>query len=270
MRKSRENFKGLTWLTAGALLLAAAVPVTSAAASDSDQWEYDAMIYLWGAGMDGTTQTGADFDISFNDILDDLNMAFMGTFVARKSKWSFLADAIYLDISQSDGGSETIPILGGAIDITRTVDIDVDMKSWIATFGAGYNVIDNERATLDLVGGARYFWVDLETKLNLSYSGEFLQTSRKEKESESDQVWDGIVGVRGQIKLNNNWYLPYYADVGTGGSQSTWQAMAGVGYKFKWGDVLLVYRYLDYNFDSDFILDDLNVSGPALGARFRF
>ena len=73
-----------------------------------------------------------------------------------------------------------------------------------------------------------------------------------------------------QINLDKNWYLPYYADVGTGGSQSTWQALAGVGYQFKWGDVLLAYRYLDYNFDSDFLLDDINMSGPALGARFRF
>ena len=146
------------------------------------------------------------------------------------------------------------------------------MKAWITTFGAGYNVVDNEKATLDLVGGARYFWLDVDIKLDLSIkgSGGRLNTSRKEKVSDSDHVWDGIVGVRGQINLNKNWYLHYYADIGTGGSQSTWQAMAGVGYNFKWGDVLLAYRYLDYNFDSDFILDDLSISGPALGARFRF
>ena len=106
---------------------------------------------------------------------------------------------IYLDISQSDGGSETIPILGGALDITKTVDTDVGMKAWITTFGAGYNVVDNERATLDLVGGARYFWLDVDVKLDLSIkgSGGRLNTSRKEKVSDSDHVWDGIVGVRG-------------------------------------------------------------------------
>jgi hypothetical protein len=179
-------------------------------------------------------------------------------------------DAVYLDISQSDGGSETIPILGGAVNVTRTVDTDITMKSWITTFGAGYNVVDNDRATLDLIGGARYFWIDVDVKLNLSRDGEFLQTSRQVKVSESDHVWDGIVGVRGMINLDKNWYMPYYADVGTGGSQSTWQAMAGVGYQFKWGDVVLAYRYLDYNFDSDFALDDMNISGPLLGARFRF
>ena len=272
MCRSRKNMKPLAWLAAGALSLVTAIPVTAAAATDSDQWEYDATLYLWGAAIDATTQTGGDIDLSFNDILKDLDMTFMGSFGAHKGKWSLLADAVYMDISQSDGGSETIPILGGAVNLTKNVDTDVSMKSWITTFGAGYNVIDNERGTVDLLGGARYLWLDVDIKLDLSIKGseDRLITSRKEKVSESDHVWDGIIGVRGKINLDKNWYLPYYVDVGTGGSQSTWQAMAGVGYTFKWGDVLLAYRYLDYNFDSDFMLDDMNISGPALGARFRF
>ena len=101
------------WLAAGAMLLLTVLPVTAAAAGSSDQWEYEAMIYLWGAGLDATTQTGGDIDISFSDIIDDLDLTFMGTFGAHKGKWSLLADVIYLDISQSDGGSETIPIVGG-------------------------------------------------------------------------------------------------------------------------------------------------------------
>ena len=272
MRRIFENSLSVAWLAAGVLLLSTTSPVAADTAGEGDRWAYDAMIYLWGSGIDATTQTGGDIDMSFNDILDDLDMAFMGSFGAHKGKWSLLADAIYMDISQSGGGSETIPILGGAVDVTRTVDTDITMKSWITTIGAGYNLVDNEKATLDLVGGARYLWIDVGIKLDLSIkgSGGMLNTSRKQKVSESDHVWDGIVGVKGQISLGDKWYLPYCADVGAGSSETTWQAMAGVGYNFKWGDVLLVYRYLDYDFDSDFILDDLSMSGPALGARFRF
>lgn len=270
MRKTTENSKSRTGLVAGAFMLATALPVATVAGSDSDQWTYDATIYLWGAGIKGTTPTGGDIDMSFSDILKDLDMTFMGGFGAHKGKWSLLADVIYMDLSQSDSGKETIPVLDGAVTITKTVDTDVGMKAWITTFGAGYNVIDNERATVDLLGGARYVNLDVDIKLKLTLAGEELQTSRKAKVSESDNVWDGIVGVRGKYKINDKWYLPYYADIGTGSSDLTWQAMAGVGYQFKWGDVLLAYRYLDYNFDSDFILDDLNISGPALGARFRF
>ena len=270
MHRTPEIRRPVAWLAAGAILLSTVLPATATAASDSDQWEYEALIYLWGAGMDATAQTGADIEISFDDILDGLDLAFMGTFGAHKGKWSLLADAIYLDISQDDGGSETIPILGGAAEVTRSVDVDVDMKSWITTFGAGYNVVNNERAALDLVGGARYLWLDADIKLDLAREGELLQTSKQVKVSDSDSVWDGIVGLRGQYKINDNWFMPYYADIGTGESDLTWQAMAGVGYSFKWGDVLLAYRYLDYEFGSDFLMNDLTVSGVALGAKFRF
>ena len=86
MHRTAEISMPTAWLAAGAMLLSTALPVTASAASGSDQWEYDAMIYLWGAGIDATTQTGGDIDMSFSDILDDLDMTFMGGFGARKGK----------------------------------------------------------------------------------------------------------------------------------------------------------------------------------------
>jgi len=56
---------------------------------------------------------------------------------------------------QNGTGSETIPVLG-PLAITTTVEADIDMKAWITTFGGGYTVVETERVTLDLVGGARY------------------------------------------------------------------------------------------------------------------
>jgi hypothetical protein len=266
MHGSCEYRKSVARLAAGAMLLMTAMSVTAAAADGPDQWEYDAMIYLWAPGIDATTETGDDIDISLDDIINDLDIAFMGTLGARKGKWSLALDTIYLDISQDEGGSGSRPVLGA----TLKVDIDVGLKASISTFGGGYNLIDNDRATLDLIGGARYGWVDTDLKVKSDRTDPRLQLSRDIKVSDSQDNWDGIVGVRGELNLNDHWYMPYYADVGTGQSDLTWQALAGVGYKFKWGDVLLVYRHLDYEFDSGDLLEDLTVSGPALGARFYF
>jgi hypothetical protein len=47
------------------------------------------------------------------------------------------------------------------------------------------------------------------------------------------------------------------------------QAMTGIGYQFKCGDVLPVYRHLDYEFDADYLLMDLTISCPALGTRLK-
>ena len=46
--------------------------------------------------------------------------------------------------------------------------------------------------------------------------------------------------------------------------------MTGIGYQFKCGDILLVYRHLDYEFDADYLLKDLTICSPALGAIFKF
>jgi hypothetical protein len=82
-------------------------------------------------------------------------MTFMGGVAARNGKWSLLLDTVYLDMSQSGAGSETMPVLG-PLAITTTVETDIDMKTWITTFGGGYTVVETERVTLDLVGGTRY------------------------------------------------------------------------------------------------------------------
>ena len=64
--------------------------------------------------------------------------------------------------------------------------------------------------------------------------------------------------------------MPLRADIGTGDSSLTWQLTAGLGYSFSWGDLLFVYRHLEYQQDDGELLERLALSGPAFGASFRF
>ncbi|MFC1825261.1 hypothetical protein ACFL9T_21330, partial [Thermodesulfobacteriota bacterium] len=66
------------------------------------------------------------------------------------------------------------------------------------------------------------------------------------------------------------WYMPFYGDIGAGDSDLTWQAEAGFGYKFKHFDVVATYRYLDWDFEDNSAVDDLNISGPLIGIKFVF
>lgn len=34
------------------------------------------------------------------------------------------------------------------------------------------------------------------------------------------------------------WFVPYHFDIGVGESTLTWQAAVGLGYAFRWGDVV--------------------------------
>jgi hypothetical protein len=89
--------------------------------------------------------------------------------------------------------------------------------------------------------------------------------------SANSDIWDAIVGVHGTLKLGDGgWFLPYYLDIGTGGSKFTWQALAGVGYQFKWGDVVAAYRYLDYDLSDSKALSDLTLYGPLIGVTFHW
>ena len=79
-------------------------------------------------------------------------------------------------------------------------------------------------------------------------------------------------GTEGQAFLGSGqrWFLPWYLDAGTGDSDFTWQAMAGVGYQFDWGATVLSWRHLDYEFESDATFENLSFSGVLLGVTFRW
>ena len=222
-----------------------------------DGWEYDAAVYLWGAGIGGETATGSGIDVGFDDLLDNLKMAFMGSFGARKGRWGVMADAIYLDV----GNRSSFTVTSAAIP----VDADLDLKTWILEPAVTYAAIENETARLDVLGGARYLSMDMT--LDIDFGPPLSVQSRIDP---SMNVWDAIVGVKGLFDLTGNWYVPYYLDIGTGESDVTWQAMAGIGYRFSKLDLLATYRYLDWEFDDGSTVDSMTVSGPLVGIKFSF
>jgi len=120
---------------------------------------------------------------------------------------------------------------------------------------------------MEVLAGARYLW--LKPELDLHVTGPL--KSRDKSISDSGDVWDGIVGIRGNVNLDKNWYVPYYVDIGTGDSTLTWQWMAGFGCKVsKVVDIVAAWRYLSWKFDDNKVLDKLYINGPLVGVRFRF
>ena len=142
----------------------------------------------------------------------------------------------------------------------------ITVQAWVINLAGGYTVVDRDKIKLDLIGGARYLY--LEPGLDASANN----VSRSF--SDSGDVLDGIVGLRGRTPLSEKWYLSYYADIGTGDTDSTWQAVGGLNYSFQRVDAFAGYRYLKWNFDSNDtggkLFNDLDLSGPLVGARIRF
>ncbi len=250
--------KNTLYIAVTVLIMAVISLPLAADQSTSDRWNYGAEIYLWGAGIGGTTQAGDDIDILFSDLLDNLDMALMTKLAARKNKWTLFTDIIYMDVSASQKG--TANIIGRPVD-TKT---DVGLESWIVTSGGGYAISESDTTRLDLHGGVRYLWMKNEMKFDL---GEHVSR----KASGSEDIWDAIVGIRGNTRLNEKWYLTYYADMGAGESDITWQVAGAINYRFSKLDLTFGYRYLDWDFDEDTpVYSDLNIDGPYAGVKFFF
>ena len=237
--KTSKTIQMVVIVLAGLFMMAAAQTATA----QEQGWEFTADLYGWGASIGGRSATGTGIDIGIDDLIDNLEMGLMTSVGARKGKWSILTDVIYMDVDAGKHG------------------IDVGLQSWIVTPVVGYNLVQDGNIALDIVGGARYLW--LKSELDLSGVG-------GARFSDSGHVWDGIVGLKGEVTLAKNWYIPFYLDVGAGDSDLTWQALGGLAYKFKKFDVVAGYRYLDWEFDDNDVFDDLNLSGLYAGLKLQF
>ena len=234
---------------------------------DMGNWRSSLTMYGWFPSVDGTLNydlgSGGGVTVDAGDILDALDFAFMGAFETRNDQWSLLTDVIYLKLSA--GKTTMLGLPGGE---SLSADVDQDLDGWkIGVFG-GYNVYRTDQASMDAVLGVRYLTLDAEASLKIE--GPLPPELPGRQLARSTDVWDGVIGVRGQASVADRWFIPYHFDIGAGDSDLTWQALAGVGYEAGWGDVILVYRHLEWDTGSSGLLEDFNFSGPALGVKFNF
>ena len=245
-------------LTLLAALAAGASEIASA--QSSPDWQFEVKPYLWSAAMRGDTQAGnlplTHVDMSFGDILQNLDAGFMGAFEARKGRWGFLLDAIYMKVS--DAATSTQGPL--------TVGADATVKQWMYAGAVAYRVSDGP-SMIDLIGGARYSKLRVKAVIDASLFGLAGRTERTANKS-----WtDGYVGVRVQAPIADRWTFVGYGDVGAGGSDATWQAAIGAQYAYS-RDVAIKfgYRYLSVDYNKGGFLYDMDSAGLYLGAGFRF
>ena len=238
------------------VFLALATSVNAETLASQENWKFGGSAYLWAAGVEGTDSAGDDIDVSFSDVLKDLDGGLMGIISARKGKWTLLADIIYLSIHQET--SSTANIIG----VPAKVDVDVKLEGFVSTFGAAYRVQESDVSSLDLLVGARYFRLDVDLDVDVGAS--------KTKVSDSEDVLDGIIGAQVLLNLTDKWYFSCYADVGAGDSKLTWQVWPGFGYRLEKVDVVAGYRHLEWETDGGDTIDDVNFNGPMLGVKFRF
>ena len=226
--------------------------VTIETPAPKTDWEFITSIYLWGLGIDGTQGLGGrtfNVDVSFSDIVSDLDFAYTGAFELRKGRWGVLADLQYSELSVS------------ASSPRGRLNVNLGLQQFLGNFLINYRIVDTDRAILDLYAGARLNWLDM----NISGAAGLRGTS-------GSQTWaDAIAGFRTRVALGGSWYFQANADIGAGDSDLTWQALGLFGYKLNdhWS-LGAGYRAIGTDFGSGGFLFDTISHGPILGAQVRF
>jgi hypothetical protein len=249
----------LTLAIASFALAGAAVADTSA------DWKKSATVYLWLPSLNGELRFGppeSGGTVDAEKILDSLEMAFMGAFELSRGELSFIGDIIYLDLEAEKAGN----FVSLPDPSERSINADLGVKGWQLGFYGAHTINKSERLQLSALAGLRYLSLDVETQVGITGPG----GERSRRFERSAEVWDGVVGFRGQFSLNDKWFVPFHADVGTGESELTWQALTGIGYRFENLDTQLVYRHLEWDQGDTDLMQSLSFSGPALALRWRF
>lgn len=207
-----------------------------------------------------------DLDISFNDILDNLDMGFMGFVEHRRGRWSFIGDVAYLDVSSVKHRVRN--------RITSTT-LDVKASEVMAEGFIGYRVLEQDHGDaqfgLDLLGGARYNKLEVELDDRAFFLG---LTSSSDRNPERDWV-DGVVALRAEYVHNNGWGVHGWADIGNGSDSSSYQLFGIVSYRFKNKiSIRCGYRLYSYEFSGRSrgikFKADLDYPGPMIGVSYRF
>ncbi|MES2438034.1 MAG: hypothetical protein V4584_03155 [Verrucomicrobiota bacterium] len=143
------------------------------------RWEFRASGYGWLTGLDGSVGVGglgAELDVGFLDIADDLKMAAALQVEARDGRWGILADGFYVNLGAS--GPSPGPIYDS---------VGMEMKQFIGELSLAYRVYESPCGFVDLYAGLRYNNLAMDLDASADPAG-----IRTVSENASNRVAEGI------------------------------------------------------------------------------
>jgi opacity protein-like surface antigen len=237
--------------------LLAGLPAAAQNLASADAWQFEFIPYLWLSGIRSDIKLGplpgSTVHIKSSSVLDALDFGAMGTLEARKGPWGGLLDMQYVKLSVSN------QFLGG---LASGYNFKYDQT--LITMAGYYRFVDSPAVQVEVLGGARY----IDAHGNLDIPPSLLGLGRRFDNSAA--WWNGIIGVRAFMPINDKWTLMGYLDGGEGNSTSSWQAILGTSYQyspttsFKFG-----YRYLAVKLD-EAALSKVALGGFYAGIGFKF
>ncbi|CAM5765627.1 hypothetical protein LMIY3S_01546 [Labrys miyagiensis] len=212
----------------------------------TNEWKFQATLYGWATALNGKVGVRGlrpvNVNVSFSDILKNLDGAVMGSFYASNGKWMVLTDVIFAKLSDRvDVGP-----FGGSVKF--------EQKQAIVQGAVGYALpLGIPNLQLGPTVGVRYNYLDAKIEINPA----LIPVSAQRQGSKN---WaDPTIGLSMHYDINDRWFVNALADIGGFGvgSKLTSQGFVSLGYMWtKNVSTAIGYRviYTDYK-DGGFVYD---------------
>lgn len=252
---------------AAAVFLLGALPALAAEPGDPSLrnepgWQIYSPIYVWAAGVKGTTATlpgvpAGDVDMSFSDSLSslkDLDGALVATVFARKDRLLAVVDLNWMRLSPT----QSVPFDGD------TVELGFFSETVTLMGTVGYRLVAGPELSIDAFGGAKLWYMNNSVSVDPA-------VVTPDKVGRRETWVDGVVGGQVKYSLTDDFFVDALGFVGAGGSRFYGDIYAGGTYRInpKW-DVFAGYRALRVKRKNDGFLYDITQQGPLFGVAARF
>ena len=201
------------------------------------------------SGIEGDVSVGdttSEFDSSFDDLVDFVDMAFSLAVDGNNGEVGVKSDFYYIELEDSSSSA--------AGKVTGNVE------QWIITIAPYYRVMDDGEKTVDVGVGGRYVDMDID-----------IEGPVADRSKGRDWI-DPVITGRFMMPTANNCFLSLYADIGGFGIESdlTYQLQAVAGYAFRENmDLVLGYRHLEIDNEDGGVTYDAATSGLLLGLNIK-
>ena len=230
----------------------------------SNEWRSSITPYVWAPGLMATVNNNngpaSTSDFSMGQVLSNLKSGIMGASEIHKGNWGIMTDMFFATL-QNKGAFNATDSTGSA----RIAD-KLTLQATVLTGSALYTVVGTKDLNMDVLLGVRAAFATASINLN--------DRAESVNAATTFNTIAPIAGFKGRYRLaESTWYVPFYADAGSGGGTTslTWQAMLGVGKAITNSiDASLVYRALYADLHGHGSVMKANLKGPQLNVTFSF
>lgn len=245
------------------MLLAAAMMATplgmaNAGESDALTWTLTPYIFAPSLAVDLKTNPEIDFDdpsissqSEFSDIIDKIDMAFMGHLEAQGDSFGAFADVMYIDLGNNQN-----------FDRFYT---NSDLSTIVLDAAGVWSPGEGRYSGFEVIAGLRY--IDLDFQANLVPNDPAFDSVSV---SNNDSYSDFLIGARYIGDFNPKWGYALRADGSFGQTDGTYNLQALLTYKLTHGVLEGGYRYFDVSLPFGNNGGDLDIAmnGLVLGYTF--